>query len=58
MKITSILLIIGLILAAIYVFFVSISFIQIAGEREKCKHTPLDQMSRADYQYCLSREFR
>lgn len=53
MKITSILLIIGLILATIYVFFVSISFIQIAGEREKCKHTPLDQMSRADYQYCV-----
>ena len=58
MKLTSILLIIGLILATIYVFFVSISFIQIAGEREKCKHTPLDQLDRADYQFCLSREFR
>lgn len=47
------LLIIGLILATIYVFFVSISFIQIAGEREKCKHTPIDEMSQADFQYCL-----
>lgn len=47
------LLIIGLILATIYVFFVSISFIQIAGEREKCKHTPLDEMNQVDYQYCL-----
>lgn len=47
-------LIIGLILATIYVFFVSISFIQIAGEWEKCKHTPLDEMSQVDYQYCLT----
>lgn len=53
MKLTSILLIIGLILATIYVFFVAIGFIQIAGEREKCKHTPLDEMSQIDYQYCL-----
>lgn len=53
MKTIKYLTIIGLILATIYVFFVAVSYIQIAGERDKCKHTPLDQMSRVDYQYCL-----
>lgn len=44
---------IGLILATGYIFGLTILALQIASERAYCKTQPLDQMSRADYQYCL-----
>ena len=53
MKIIRTLVTIGLILAIVYVFFLMISFIQIANEKALCRITPLDQLSYQEYQYCL-----
>lgn len=47
----------GLILASIYVAILAISAIQIANDNATCSK-PLDQLDRADYQFCLSRELR
>lgn len=54
MKTNNILLTIALTLAGIYVLFLTISALQLAKDRNYCEHTKLDQMSSADYQYCLA----
>lgn len=53
MKIIKIITIVGLIIATGYIFGLAILAIQLASERAYCKYTPLDQMNKADYQYCL-----
>lgn len=53
MKSHNFLLIGFLVLAVFYVTYLAVSFAQIANEKEKCTHTPLDTMSREDFQYCI-----
>lgn len=53
MKIIKTLVAIGLLLAVVYVFFLMVSFIQIANEKALCRITPLDQLDFRDYQFCL-----
>jgi len=53
MKIIKTLVAIGLLLSVVYVFFLMVSFIQIANEKALCRITPLDQLDFRDYQFCL-----
>lgn len=53
MKTIKTLTVIGLAIATIYVIILLFSMAQIAHERANCKLTPLDQLSSADYQYCI-----
>lgn len=53
MKTIKILIIIGLILATIYVVYLMFSIAQLANERARCRTTPLDQLSRIDYAFCV-----
>lgn len=60
MRIIKTLTVIGLILATGYIFGLTILALQLATERAYCRTQPLDQMSKADYQYCneLNKELR
>lgn len=58
MKIIKTLVAIGLLLAVVYVFFLMVSFIQIANEKALCRITPLDQLDFRDYQFCLQEGLR
>lgn len=53
MKTIKILTFIGLILATIAICVYMFQFAQLANERARCRTTPLDQLSRIDYAYCV-----
>lgn len=44
---------IGLVLAGVYIFVLTILALQLASERAYCRTQDLDKMSGTDYRYCL-----
>lgn len=53
MKTIKILTFIGMTLATIAICVYMFQFAQLANERARCRTTPLDQLSRIDYAFCV-----
>lgn len=50
--------IIFLVVGVVSLLWLMVFVYQRVNEANFCKYTRLDQMSQADYQFCLSREFK